>query len=390
LRTATINSYSVLDYYSFGMAMPGRTYNSASYRFGNNGQEKDAEIFDGAYTAEYWELDSRSGRRWEPDPVVDASLSPYATFANNPVAFSDPNGMWPKWLGGKGKQLYKKTTKAKQGLGNNKKGNPEGKDGPKDKGKPEEKEKPKGNGSGDDKGQDKEPNPGNPKPRGNGADLSGKDDNPTIYIYRITTPTQKTYAYDNDMELSDKKLREQVGKEVSRIMNNNQLNTNVNVQVITEENAKKITTQFLIDHKSAILGISPGRMPFTGGAIGASGIGESNGTTDPNPDFTYINVHRAQEHAKQMGVSTDYMIAYLIAHETLHQLYSIAQIAYDPTKEHTNGWPNLNRNGLEVQPNDFKDPMPYPYDDLKNRAEWIPWNIKNVLNQYFKSKPLKQ
>ncbi len=36
--------------------------------------------------------DSRIGRRWNVDPVWDYDLSPYATFANNPVLFPDPNG----------------------------------------------------------------------------------------------------------------------------------------------------------------------------------------------------------------------------------------------------------------------------------------------------------
>lgn len=60
-----------------------------------NGQEKDYEIFEGSYTAEFWQYDSRLGRRWNTDPVVDASQSPYACFNNNPIFFSDPNGDTP-------------------------------------------------------------------------------------------------------------------------------------------------------------------------------------------------------------------------------------------------------------------------------------------------------
>ncbi len=37
--------------------------------------------------------DSRIGRRWERDPVVDHSISPYATFANNPIMYADPLGL---------------------------------------------------------------------------------------------------------------------------------------------------------------------------------------------------------------------------------------------------------------------------------------------------------
>ena len=57
-----------------------------------NGQEKDDEIFQGAMTAEYWEYDSRLGRRWEMDPIIKTPESPYACFSDNPIFFSDPTG----------------------------------------------------------------------------------------------------------------------------------------------------------------------------------------------------------------------------------------------------------------------------------------------------------
>lgn len=57
----------------------------SEYRYGHNGQEKEDEIFNGAYSAEYWEYDSRTLRRWNVDPVVKPWESPYATFNNNPV-----------------------------------------------------------------------------------------------------------------------------------------------------------------------------------------------------------------------------------------------------------------------------------------------------------------
>jgi len=85
---------SANDYYSFGMPMPGRSYQSSnSYRYGMNGQEKDLEIFEGAMTAEFWEYDSRIGRRWNQDPVVKPWESSYATFNNNPNVFADPSGL---------------------------------------------------------------------------------------------------------------------------------------------------------------------------------------------------------------------------------------------------------------------------------------------------------
>ncbi len=74
------------------MAMPGRNFNNDAYRFGMNGQEKDVEIFKGAMSAEFWEYDSRIGRRWNTDPVVKSWESPYLCFGGNPIYYSDVNG----------------------------------------------------------------------------------------------------------------------------------------------------------------------------------------------------------------------------------------------------------------------------------------------------------
>ena len=73
--------------------MISRQY-GANYRFGFNGQEKDDEIAGkGNFnTAEFWEYDSRLGRRWNLDPVEDVGVSPYACFRNDPIHLSDPNG----------------------------------------------------------------------------------------------------------------------------------------------------------------------------------------------------------------------------------------------------------------------------------------------------------
>lgn len=80
------------DYYAFGMEMPGRKWQASNYRYSHNGQEKEQELFDGANSAEYWMYDSRIGRRWERDPIFEESWSPYATFADNPILFSDAAG----------------------------------------------------------------------------------------------------------------------------------------------------------------------------------------------------------------------------------------------------------------------------------------------------------
>jgi len=67
-----------------------------AYRYGFGGQEKDDEIYgEGkSYTAEFWQYDSRLGRRWNGDPMAWKFpwMSTYATFANNPIRFVDPDG----------------------------------------------------------------------------------------------------------------------------------------------------------------------------------------------------------------------------------------------------------------------------------------------------------
>ena len=64
------------------------------YRYFFNGQEADNEVYgEGvSLTAEFWQYDSRLGRRWNVDPVFKEYESPYACFAGNPVWFADPNG----------------------------------------------------------------------------------------------------------------------------------------------------------------------------------------------------------------------------------------------------------------------------------------------------------
>ena len=69
--------------------MPGRKFSSLGYRYGFNGQEKSDDVTVGNTTAEYWEYDSRIGRRWNIDPKPNISISSYATFANNPIMNND-------------------------------------------------------------------------------------------------------------------------------------------------------------------------------------------------------------------------------------------------------------------------------------------------------------
>ena len=80
------------DYLPFGMTIPGRSVSIDTYRYGMNGQEKDVELGNSIFTAEYWEYDARIGRRWNLDPVVLPWESPYATFNNSPIFLPDPSG----------------------------------------------------------------------------------------------------------------------------------------------------------------------------------------------------------------------------------------------------------------------------------------------------------
>ena len=78
----------------FGMLMPGRNGSQDQYRYGFNGQEKNDEIAGAgnSYTAEYWQYDSRLGRRWNIDPKGVSFISSYTCFANNPIINVDVLG----------------------------------------------------------------------------------------------------------------------------------------------------------------------------------------------------------------------------------------------------------------------------------------------------------
>ena len=64
------------------------------YRNLFNGQEADNEVYgSGAcLSAEFWQYDSRLGRRWNVDPVFKEYESPYACFAGNPIIINDKFG----------------------------------------------------------------------------------------------------------------------------------------------------------------------------------------------------------------------------------------------------------------------------------------------------------
>jgi hypothetical protein len=88
-----------------------KCFTVSNYRYGFNSQERSNEINENSYTAEYWQYDSRIGRRWNIDPVLKLWESPYSCFEGNPIKYSDVNGDdWCqkgdeyKWFKGSGKQ----------------------------------------------------------------------------------------------------------------------------------------------------------------------------------------------------------------------------------------------------------------------------------------------
>ena len=88
-RNGMLDNLSGRENYPFGSLMDGRIF--GSFRFGFNGMEKDDEVVGpgGSNTVEFWQYDSRLGRRWNIDPVVKPWESPYACFANNPILYID-------------------------------------------------------------------------------------------------------------------------------------------------------------------------------------------------------------------------------------------------------------------------------------------------------------
>lgn len=84
------------DYYSYGMLMPGRDYNSSDYRFGFQGKEKNNEWGDNGVSYDFGAriYDSRVGRWLSIDAKASdyPGINPYNAFTNNPISYIDPDG----------------------------------------------------------------------------------------------------------------------------------------------------------------------------------------------------------------------------------------------------------------------------------------------------------
>ncbi|MBS9526004.1 hypothetical protein KI659_18435, partial [Litoribacter alkaliphilus] len=87
---------SLTDYYPFGLAMDGRTYQDTTlYRYGLQGWERDDEIsgLGKSYTTFFRQHDTRLGRTWSKDPKR-LYPSPYVMLGNSPMNGLDPDGAW--------------------------------------------------------------------------------------------------------------------------------------------------------------------------------------------------------------------------------------------------------------------------------------------------------
>jgi RHS repeat-associated protein len=90
------NTNIALDYYPFGMLMPGRSYSSTAYKYGFNGKEKDDEVKASGNSLDFGArlYDSRLGRWLSLDPLQAKypMLTPYSFVANCPLIIIDREG----------------------------------------------------------------------------------------------------------------------------------------------------------------------------------------------------------------------------------------------------------------------------------------------------------
>src|SRR5690554_6388138 len=95
-KTVSTSNFCI-DYYTFGMLMPGRNEGISDARHLFNGMEHDMEVSGegNSYTTEFRQYDPRLGRWKSLDPLM-ASFpwqSPYVAFDNIPIFYTDPLGL---------------------------------------------------------------------------------------------------------------------------------------------------------------------------------------------------------------------------------------------------------------------------------------------------------
>ena len=91
---------SATDYFPFGMAMPGRTFNTEGYKFGFNGKENDSEWAKQDYGMRI--SDPRIARFLSIDPLTAQYpfYSPYQFAGNMPIWAIDLDGLEPAFTNG--------------------------------------------------------------------------------------------------------------------------------------------------------------------------------------------------------------------------------------------------------------------------------------------------
>ncbi|ATL48213.1 hypothetical protein COR50_14150 [Chitinophaga caeni] len=92
-----VDLLSAVDYYPFGMQMPGREFNGGGYRYGFNGKENDNEVKGEGNQQDYGMrvYDPRLGRFLSVDPLSPdyPELTPYQYANNSPVTNIDVDGL---------------------------------------------------------------------------------------------------------------------------------------------------------------------------------------------------------------------------------------------------------------------------------------------------------
>ncbi|ATL48222.1 hypothetical protein COR50_14200 [Chitinophaga caeni] len=92
-----VDLLSAVDYYPFGMQMPGRVFNGGGYRYGFNGKENDNEVKGEGSQQDYGMrvYDPRLGRFLSVDPITKQypELTPCQFATNMPIWAVDLDGL---------------------------------------------------------------------------------------------------------------------------------------------------------------------------------------------------------------------------------------------------------------------------------------------------------